>query len=58
MLERKKLRSELMRVAAAKAEMDYLIEQKLEEIQRLRDNMAKQDAAEKTIQEKIDSLGE
>ena len=56
MLERKRLLSELLRVGAAKAEMDYLIEQKKEEIKRLENAMSVQEAAEKTLNEKIKSL--
>lgn len=42
----KKIRAELLRVQAGKAEMEYQIELKQEEIQRLEANMAKQEAAE------------
>jgi hypothetical protein len=57
-LERKKIKSELLRVSAAKAEMDYLIEQKLDEIKRLKDAMAKQEEAEALLITKLDALGE
>lgn len=58
MLERKKIKSELLRVSAAKAEMDYLIEQKLDEIKRLKDAMAKQEEAEALLITKLNALGE
>lgn len=58
MLEHKKLKAEMSRVRAAKDELDYLIEQKRDEIKRLEDAVAKQDLAEKTLQEKINNLGE
>lgn len=58
MLERKKLKSEILRVGAAKAEMDYLIEQKKDEIKRLEEAMKKQEAAEVMLMEKIKVLEE
>jgi signal transduction histidine kinase len=57
MLEKKKLRAELLRVQAAKAEMEYLMEQKMEEIRRLEDAVKKQELAESSLQEKIKDLG-
>lgn len=56
MIEIKKLKSELSRVIAAKDEMDYLIEQRLQEIQRLKDSMEKQESAEKELKEKLKVL--
>jgi len=58
MLEHKRLKSELLRVGAAKAEMDYIIEQKRDEIKRLEEAMAKQDATEIILLEKIKQLEE
>lgn len=58
MLEKKKLKAELLRVTAARAEMDYLVEQKKEEIKRLEDAMNIQDAAEISITEKLKALEE
>jgi hypothetical protein len=55
-LEIKKLKAELSRVTASKLEMDYLIEGKLEEIQRLKEAMAKQEAHEKTLEIKLKEL--
>jgi hypothetical protein len=56
MLEKKKLKSELMRVIAAKYEMDYLIEQKMEEVGRLKAAMEKQVMAEKDIETRLNAL--
>lgn len=58
MLERKKIKAELLRVQAAKAEMEYIMEQKMEEIRRLEEAVKKQDLAETSLQEKLNSLGE
>jgi hypothetical protein len=52
-LEKKKYKAELLRVQAAKAEMEYIIAQRLDEVQRLEDNVKKQEEAEKLLQEKI-----
>lgn len=57
-LEQKKIKAELSRVIASKDELDYLIEQKLDEIKRLKDAVAKQELAEQTLLEKIKNLGE
>lgn len=56
MLEKKKLKSELMRIIAAKFEMDYLIEQKMDEVGRLRSAMEKQIEAEQALEQKIKAL--
>lgn len=56
MLEKKRLNVELLRVGAAKADMDYQIEQKLEEIERLKLHIKVQEEAEKTLREKINNL--
>lgn len=58
MLEKKKLRAELLRVQAAKAELEYLMEQKQEEIRRLETAVEKQDQAEIILLDKIKALGE
>lgn len=58
MLEKKKLKAEMSRVVAAKDELDYLIEQKMEEIKRLKDAVEKQILAENILKEKINSLVE
>lgn len=52
-LEKKKLKAELLRVQSAKAEMEYVIAQRMEEIERLELNMKKQDEAEKALLEKL-----
>lgn len=49
MLELKKLKSELLRVQAAKAEMEYIIAQRLEEIERLEANIKLQGETEQKI---------
>lgn len=55
-LEQKKLKAELLRVQSAKAEMEYVIAQRLEEIQRLEDNIKKQESTEQILTEKIRGL--
>ena len=52
-VESKKMKAEILRVSAAKAEMEYLIEQKREEIARLEDAIKKQEATEIALQEKM-----
>lgn len=52
-LEIKKYKSELLRVQAAKAEMDYIIAQRMEEIERLQLNIKKQEEAETSLIAKI-----
>jgi hypothetical protein len=52
-LEKKKCRSELLRVQAAKAEMEYLIAQKMEEIDRIQANITKQEEAEILLNERM-----
>jgi hypothetical protein len=52
-LELKKLQVELLRVSAAKAEMELRIAERLEEIQRLEDNIKISEAKETELQEKI-----
>jgi hypothetical protein len=52
-LEEKKLKAELLRVQAAKAEMEYIIAQRMDEIARLQDNIAKQEEAEQLLIVKI-----
>lgn len=56
MLENKKIKAEMLRIQAAKAELEYLVEQKLEEIKRLEDAIKKQDLAELALQDKISKL--
>lgn len=56
MLEKKKVRAELLRVQAAKAEMEYIIEQKMDELKRLEEAVKKQELAESSLQEKYNKL--
>ena len=55
-LEFKKITAELLRVQAAKAEMEYIIEQRMDEIRRIEDNIKKQEDAEKALLEKLSKL--
>ena len=52
-IEQKKLKAELLRVQASKAEMEYIIEQKMEEITRLQENIKKQEETETVLLEKM-----
>lgn len=52
-LENKKNKSELLRVQAAKAEMEYIIEQRLDEVKRLQEAIKLQEATELKIIEKM-----
>lgn len=52
-LDNKKYKAELLRVQAAKAEMEYIIAQRQEEIQRLEDNIKKQEEAEEKLLQKM-----
>jgi hypothetical protein len=58
MLEKKKLKAELLRVQAARAEMEYIMEQKMDEIKRLEEAVKKQDATEASIIERMGKIGE
>lgn len=55
--EMKKTRAELLRVQASKAEMEYVIAQKYDEIKRVEDNIKKQEETEKVLQDKLNTLG-
>lgn len=52
-LEERKNRSELLRVQAAKAEMEYIIEQRYEEIRRLQEAIKLQEETENKIIERM-----
>ena len=52
-LEEKKTKSELLRVQAAKAEMEYIVAQRQDEIQRLQDNIDKQSEQEQKLLDKL-----
>lgn len=49
----KKSKAEMLRIQAAKAELEYLIEQKQDEIKRLEEAVKKQEVAEAALQEKL-----
>lgn len=53
-LESKKMKAELLRVQAAKAEMEYIIAQKMEEIARLEAGIKKQEETEKVLLDKLE----
>lgn len=52
-LELKKLKAEVARVTAAKLEMDCRIEERLQEIERLREHMAIQETKEQELLAKL-----
>ncbi len=53
-IEIMKSKAELLRVQAAKAEMLYIIAQREEEIDRLKENVKKQEETEASIRSKIE----
>ena len=55
-LEAKKLQVELMRVAAARAEMEFKIMERLEDIERLKDQIKLQEAKEQELKQKIELM--
>jgi multidrug resistance efflux pump len=52
-IDKKKFKAELLRVQAAKAEMEYIIAQRMEEVERLQLNIQKQEESEKKLLEKL-----
>ena len=52
-LETKKTKSELARVMAARLEMEYRIEERLQEVERLKDQIQIQEAKEKELSDKL-----
>ncbi len=56
-LEKKKTKAELLRVQAAKAEMEYVIAQRMEEIERITDSINKQNEAEAKLTAKLNEQG-
>lgn len=52
-LEIKKTKAELLRVQAAKAEMEYIVAQRMDEINRLETNIKKQEEAELALIAKL-----
>lgn len=55
-LEFRKTRAELLRVQAAKAEMEYIIAQRMDEVKRLEENIKKQEETELVLQEKLKGM--
>jgi len=54
-LELKRMKLELIKVSAARAELEFKIEERLEDINRLKDNIKIQEAREAELQVKIDA---
>lgn len=52
-MEKKKTKMELLRVQAAKAEMEYIIAQRMDEVKRLEDGIKKQEETEAKLLEKL-----
>jgi hypothetical protein len=52
-LELKKLHVELLRVSAAKAELELRIDERLEEIERIKDHIKISEAKETELKEKL-----
>lgn len=52
-LEVKKLKVELLRVGAAKAELELKVEERMEEIKRIEDNIKIQELKEQELETKI-----
>ena len=55
-LEKKKTEAELARVIAARLEQEYIIEQRLDEIERLKKNIEIQSAKEIELNQKLTDL--
>lgn len=58
MIEHKRLKAELARVTASRYEIEYQIELKKEEIQRLQNTLEKQEAAELELKGKLTATKE
>lgn len=56
--EIKKLKLELLKVGTAKAELEFKIEERLEEIKRIREHIIIQEKREKELKLQINQLGE
>lgn len=52
-LELKKLKVELLRVSASKAELELRVEERLEEIERIKEHISISEAKEHELKEKI-----
>lgn len=57
-LEYKKLKMELARVQAARLEMEFIIAQRMEEVDRLNDNVKIQVSKEQELITKLKEMGE
>jgi hypothetical protein len=57
-LELKKIKVELLRVSAAKAELELRIEERMEEINRIKEHISISEAKEKELEEKIKKMEE
>ena len=55
-LEGKKLKAELMRVQSARAEMEYTVALREDEVNRLKDHIKIQDSKEVELMDKIQNL--
>jgi SMC interacting uncharacterized protein involved in chromosome segregation len=55
-LKKKKLELDLMKVAAAKAELEYKIEERLEDIQRMKDHIKLQEDREIELIKELEEL--
>jgi hypothetical protein len=56
-LELKRMKLELIKVAAARHELEFRIEERLDEINRLKDHVKVQEAKEAELKEKIAAEG-
>jgi hypothetical protein len=56
-IEQLKIKSELLRVQSAKAELEYIREQRHEEIKRIEENILKQEETEKSLLERLNNHG-
>ena len=54
-LELKRMKLELVKVAAARHEIEFRIEERLDEINRLKEHVKVQEAKEADLKEKIDA---
>lgn len=57
-LKVKKIELDLMKVAAAKAELEYKIEERLEDIRRMEEHIKLQEIREKELQDELKDLEE
>lgn len=56
-LELKKIKVELLRVSAAKAELELRVEERLDEIERIKEHIKIQENKEQELQDKIKAFG-